>query len=52
MKPTIAQKSPYPIDIETGKTYYYCSCGNSKKQPFCDGSHSGSSFSPIAYKAE
>ncbi len=34
MKPTIAQKSPYPIDIETGKTYYYCSCGNSKNNLF------------------
>ena len=35
----IAQKAPYPVDVEAGKTYYWCACGQSKKQPFCDGSH-------------
>jgi CDGSH-type Zn-finger protein len=39
--PTIAQKAPYPVDVEEGRTYYWCTCGNSKKQPFCDGSHKG-----------
>ena len=50
--PTIAQKSPYLVDVEKGKTYYWCACGNSKNQPFCDGSHKGSSFAPLAYVAE
>jgi len=38
-KPVIAQKAPYPIEVEEGKSYYWCQCGQSKKQPFCDGSH-------------
>ena len=50
-KPIIAQKSPYPINVEEGKSYYWCQCGQSKKQPFCDGSHKGTSFSPALYKA-
>ena len=48
----IAQKAPYPVDVEAGKTYYWCACGRSKTQPFCDGSHQGTSFSPLPYKAE
>ena len=48
----IAQKSPYAVEVEAGKTYYWCSCGRSKTQPFCDGSHKDTSFSPVAYKAE
>lgn len=48
----IAQKSPYAVDIEGGKSYWWCSCGKSAKQPFCDGSHQGSSFTPVEYKAE
>ncbi len=50
--PTIAQKAPYMIDVEAGKTYYYCSCGLSSKQPLCDGSHKTTDFTPVAYKAE
>ena len=44
-KPKIAQKAPYVLDLEPG-TYYWCACGKSSKQPFCDGSHKGSSFVP------
>ena len=51
-KPTIAGKASLPIDVEAGKTYYWCSCGKSQKQPFCDGSHKDTEFSPIAYTAE
>ncbi len=52
MQPTIAQKAPYPVEVEAGKTYYWCSCGKSQNQPFCDGSHKGSEFSPMAFTAE
>lgn len=40
------QKFPYVRDMAPG-TYYWCACGNSKGQPFCDGSHSGTEFSPV-----
>jgi len=50
--PVIVQKSPYAVTVETGKSYWWCSCGKSQSQPFCDGSHSGSDFSPVEYKAE
>ena len=38
-EPVIAQKSPIPVEVEAGKDYWWCSCGQSKRQPFCDGSH-------------
>lgn len=50
--PVIAQKAPYPVEVEAGKSYFWCACGKSAKQPFCDGSHKGTDFRPIAYKAE
>ncbi len=50
-KPLIAQKSPYAVEVEDGKQYYWCSCGRSKKQPFCDGSHKGTDFKPLVYTA-
>ena len=49
--PTIAQKASYPIEVEAGRTYYWCTCGNSKKQPLCDGSHKGGPFAPLAWTA-
>lgn len=51
-EPVIAQKSPYAVEVEAGKSYWWCACGKSKQQPFCDGSHKGSEFSPKEYKAE
>jgi len=45
-KPVIAQKSPYVLDAEPGN-YFWCACGKSAKQPFCDGSHKGSEFRPL-----
>ena len=48
----IFQKKAMPVEVEEGKTYYWCACGLSKNQPFCDGSHKGSDISPVAYKAE
>ena len=50
--PTIAQKAPYPIEVEEGKKYFWCACGLSSKQPFCDGSHEPTDITPMAYKAE
>lgn len=52
MKPEIPQKSPYAVEVEAGKSYYWCACGKSKNQPFCDGAHQGLPFSPVAYKAD
>jgi CDGSH-type Zn-finger protein len=51
-EPNIAQKAPYVVEVEAGKTYWWCACGNSKNQPFCDGSHQGGPFSPIEFTAE
>jgi CDGSH-type Zn-finger protein len=48
-QPKIAQKSPYLVEVEAAKTYYWYACGQSKNQPFCDGSHKGSQFTPLAY---
>ena len=51
-EPVIAQKAPYPVDVEAGKAYFWCSCGQSKNQPFCDGSHAGTEFAPTPYTAK
>ena len=47
-----AGSSAIKIEVKEGKSYFWCSCGKSSKQPFCDGSHEGSEFNPIVYKAE
>lgn len=49
--PTVAQRAPYVQEEEAG-TYYWCACGKSKDQPFCDGSHAGSAFSPVEVKID
>jgi CDGSH-type Zn-finger protein len=46
--PQIAQKAPYALELVPGD-YWWCSCGKSAKQPFCDGSHKGSEFSPTKF---
>ncbi len=48
----IAQKEPYAVTVEAAKKYYWCACGRSAKQPFCDGSHKGSGFSPIEFSID
>jgi CDGSH-type Zn-finger protein len=50
--PNIAQKAPFPVEVEDGKSYFWCACGKSANQPFCDGSHKGSSFAPVKYTAD
>jgi CDGSH-type Zn-finger protein len=47
-----AGDGPIAVEVEKDKSYYWCSCGKSSKQPFCDGSHQGSEFTPVVYKAE
>lgn len=51
-KPFCPNRAPIPIKVEAGKEYYYCTCGKSKTQPFCDGAHQGTNFKPLVYKAE
>lgn len=51
-KATIAATSPIKVEVEAGKDYWWCACGLSKNQPFCDGSHKGSDFSPMQWTAD
>jgi CDGSH-type Zn-finger protein len=43
---------PIEVELEAGKTYYWCRCGKSRNQPFCDGSHKGSGIEPRPFKVE
>lgn len=45
-----AAVQPIPVDVEAGKTYFWCACGRSQAQPFCDGSHKGTEFAPLPFK--
>jgi CDGSH-type Zn-finger protein len=51
VQPVCAQKSPFRIEVEAGQSYWWCACGKSASQPFCDGSHKGGQFRPIEFKA-
>jgi len=46
MDPVVAQRESYPVDLEPGE-YWWCACGRSKSQPFCDGSHEGTGITPV-----
>jgi CDGSH iron-sulfur domain-containing protein 3 len=47
-----AANTPYAVEVESGKDYWWCACGQSKSQPFCDGSHkTEGAFTPIKYTA-
>lgn len=52
MKPIVADIKPVAVELVAGETYYFCACGKSSNQPFCDGSHKGTSISPQAFVAE
>ena len=45
-EPVPAQKAPYGVNVETGKDYWWCACGRSASQPFCDGSHKSVGLAP------
>ena len=47
-----AGDGPIAVEVEKDKSYYWCSCGKSSKQPFCDASHKGTEFTPVVFKAE
>ena len=47
-----ASETPIDVEVEAGKSYFWCSCGQSKSQPFCDGSHKGTDFTPVQFVPE
>jgi CDGSH-type Zn-finger protein len=51
-EPISPQNAPYAVAVEQGESYYWCACGRSKHQPFCDGSHQGTGIEPVAFTAE
>jgi CDGSH-type Zn-finger protein len=51
MQEKTAKNEPYPLPVEAGQTYYWCSCGTSKTQPLCDGAHQSTDCMPVEYVA-
>jgi len=49
--PVRASNTPFPVEVEAGKSYFWCACGRSATQPFCDGSHKGTGIAPVKYTA-
>jgi len=50
--PIIARRKPFLQTVQAGRKYFWCACGRSAKQPFCDGSHKGTEFTPVEYIAQ
>ena len=51
-EPVIADKAPIAVEVVEGRNYFWCACGRSKKQPFCDGSHDGTGLQPVKWTAD
>lgn len=51
-EPIPAQKAPFGVQVEAGKEYWWCACGRSASQPYCDGSHKAVGLVPLAFTAE
>lgn len=47
--PVVAEQGPCPVTLKVGRTYFWCACGRSQRQPFCDGSHAGTEFTPLRF---
>ena len=50
--PVIAKKGSFKVEVQAGKSYFWCACGRSSKQPFCDGSHKDTGLNPVKHTAE
>ncbi len=48
-QPIVAQTAPIAVDLEAGKTVWWCACGRSQNQPYCDGSHKVTSLTPVEF---
>ena len=49
-KPVIAGRKPAPVNLTEGEEYYWCACGLSQNQPFCDGSHKDTGLTPVKFE--
>ena len=52
MKPTVADNKPKPVELKVGENYFFCTCGLSSHQPFCDGSHKRTGMTPQPFKVD
>jgi CDGSH iron-sulfur domain-containing protein 3 len=51
-KGEVAGEGPIAVDVEEGSSYFWCACGKSQNQPYCDGSHAGTDFRPLMWTAQ
>ncbi len=51
-KPKVAARSPFHTEVKAERIYWWCACGLSSKQPFCDGSHKGTGIAPVKFRTD